>query len=211
MRTYKKVFILIILSITTCIGLGQNTSSFSNEISVSYGIGSSPQIGFWASQLTLLLAAEFVEIVLDELGHDVGEVLDTDLSLPGAISIRYHRYMADRWTLGAQLGLEQFKNQMTIAGGGSGLLQINQRSFMAHSSYSWIHEPKFRLYSGLYAGLGLKRTSYTSATFDEANTSPVFAYHANIIGARFGKNIGFFVEGGFGWNGLLSAGISGAF
>lgn len=67
----------------------------------------------------------------------------------------------------------------------------------------WVRKEKVRLYSGVALGAVVFR-GYDGQT----NKSIFPAGHLNVIGFRFGKELGYFVDFGYGFNGLLNTGVN---
>ena len=84
-------------------------------------------------------------------------------------------------------------------------------TFAVEPTYNYVYKPTFQLYGSL--GLGVTIVSFENATFDDGTDAdvsrlPYVNVHFTPIGARFGKEFGGFVELGYGYKGILNAGIS---
>ena len=65
------------------------------------------------------------------------------------------------------------------------------------------------MYSGIGLGYAFMKDKYTTDDgSDEIKNSGEFAFHINAFGVRFGKNIGGYVEVGYGYKGLVNLGVS---
>lgn len=138
-----------------------------------------------------------------------------ELSSIGIFGVGYNRYLSRRWTVGISgnyLQLERKRYQQSD----------NQYVGMVHSDYyrvwlktdfRYINRPRFQMYLGGIVGYGFVK-QYAQRPNGEIGSKSNFDYvplHLTALGLRFGRNIGVFLEGGMGSNGLINAGISGKF
>ena len=70
---------------------------------------------------------------------------------------------------------------------------------------NWVNRPAVQLYSALAAGATFMSGDNNSGTTDH---STAFAFQVSPIGVRVGNTFSFFAEAGFGYQGLLSAGLA---
>ena len=84
-------------------------------------------------------------------------------------------------------------------------------TFAVEPKFNYISKPAFQLYG--YLGLGATIVTFANANFDDGSQAeisrvPYFNVHVTPIGARFGKEFGGFVELGYGYKGIINAGVS---
>ncbi|HMP94076.1 MAG TPA: hypothetical protein PKD90_14430 [Phnomibacter sp.] len=77
-------------------------------------------------------------------------------------------------------------------------------TIMPRADFKYLNKDNIQLYGSLAAGLSLLKSSGNNS----AATGTTFAYQFSPIGLRVGKNFGFFTELGFGFRGLVMAGLS---
>lgn len=81
---------------------------------------------------------------------------------------------------------------------------------MARTDYRYINR-FLQLYSGVAAGVSAGKSSPKSGTGGDSFSSTDFAFQVNALGLRVGHNFGAFAELGFGYNGIVSLGVSAKF
>jgi len=86
-------------------------------------------------------------------------------------------------------------------------------TFAVEPKFNYVAKPAFQLYG--YLGLGAtiinfgSVKTFTNGDQPKANSSiPHFNAHFTPIGMRFGKDIGGFLEFGYGYKGIFNAGVS---
>jgi len=75
---------------------------------------------------------------------------------------------------------------------------------LLNAKYNYVFDPRFHMYSGLSAGYAGSRTKKAGVK----DHHDAIAFQARIIGLRFGAMVGVFAELGFGYEGILKAGVS---
>lgn len=159
----------------------------------------------------------------NEIGNAVGDVLTTIITLgtvsyedakyTGAFHAKYKYAVADNLLLGVSGAYEKAEDKERF---GSDIVAERKSkiySVALESDYSYINTKHFRVYSG--AGLGYRMVNIRSRpTTASTNTKTSnerthgLAYHINGIGIRAGGTIGVFAEVGYGYRGLVNAGLS---
>ena len=84
-------------------------------------------------------------------------------------------------------------------------------TFAAEPTFNYVYKPTWQLYG--YLGLGATIVTFSSATFSDgthANVSrvPYINLHLTPLGMRFGNEFGGFFEFGYGYKGIINAGLS---
>jgi|SaaInlStandDraft_4_1057021.scaffolds.fasta_scaffold02399_8 hypothetical protein len=130
----------------------------------------------------------------------------------GAFFLSYDYAIADKLMLGAIFAYETGKtkyenNDNSLVANGT----TNAYTFAIEINYNYVSKPSFRIYSGL--GLGF--TAYDNNVVYTDNTTPnddasinSFNFQLTGIGIRVGKKLAFFAEAGYGYKGIVSAGLN---
>ena len=84
-------------------------------------------------------------------------------------------------------------------------------TFAIEPVFNYVYKPAFQLYG--YVGLGGTVVTFSSVKFDDGSKPdisrlPFINAHVTPLGIRFGKGFGGFAEIGYGYKGILNAGIS---
>lgn len=107
----------------------------------------------------------------------------------------------ERWAYGADLTMELFQKTKQIT-------KQNSTGIMPTVRYYWSKpESNFRLYSAASLGVVFQKTEYVNKQFG-TNKERVVGANLTPIGIRYGKDVGFFLEGNVGAKGMVQGGIS---
>ena len=175
-------------------GFGQTRR---HDLSLSYGVLSS-------DQLTDIFE-DIVTIVLT-----FGTFGKTDQEFTGVPFLTYHYSSNSRFGFGAAIGGYDSSGHLQFAGDDVGTFKEKNYIAAVELDYHWIMKPSFQMYSG--AGVGVRYRKGTYETTESDTVSKVLpAFHLNALGIRFGRKIGFFLEMGIGYKGLLSGGVNAQF
>ena len=138
-------------------------------------------------------------------------IKDFNPSAYGCVSFNYQRYIT-RWvSVGGTLSLNPVTMQLTSKHGLDLSYSMYLLSVMPRVNFYYINKGLFSLYSGLEAGCTLGVYSDRSGTSNQNSFGSTFAFQLNTIGMRIGKEIGGYMEFGFGFRGMVNFGISGRF
>lgn len=194
----KKVFILICLTLL-CMGAQAQNEDLRHEISVSYGFGSTSQLGEGLG--------EGIGLIFSETEYDDGSIL-------GPISLEYYYHFNNpRLAVGGFLAYSKWDsnilNKKTQEKVGE-----RKRSFwsvMPAVKWYWVNKNIFGLYSKgavgvAYLSSSSKTTEKAQDMFEDDN-SIHFMYQLSLIGVEFGGKFRGFAEAGVGEQGFLQAGI----
>ena len=199
MKKIYTVFILTLIATTTvraqdhfmrdAASGGHETGA--NQIRIGYGIVTMPQ---------------FIELAGKGISAELtpGSYKDITLSSTGAIALSYTRdnYALIAW--GGDLVYENVKTNYTWSDGSNANISSAYFSAMLRADLRYINSERFQLYSSLGAGAAMVRSN--SSGQSKSNWSPAFQVSA--IGFRYGNNVAFFGELGFGYRGVANGGIS---
>nr|WP_315028735.1 outer membrane beta-barrel protein [uncultured Chryseobacterium sp.] len=173
-----KAFCLLSLLIGSSLFKSQTKGS--SEIKISYGLGTS---------------TDFINTfnTIFTLGYGPYEKKNS-----GAFIIEYNYAVKDRWVVGADLVYQQMTREY-----------LDESSEKSHnytvavkSDYNYISKPKFRMYSGLGLGLTMEKSSNPSQNMSHFN------FQLTGLGIRLGGRLGVNAELGFGYKGIVNAGLA---
>ncbi len=194
----KRIFLLMLIALPV-VATAQPASAFDSkgniEAYAGYGLLSAPDfITSFSNILTGALLPGMVEKI-DSKGF-------------GTVYGGIDYYAGNHFALGAQYYYSAFERQYKMQNESTATLNTQYHSVLIRGKGIWVNRPSFQLYSALAAG-----PSFASAKNDndETKNSIIFAFQASPIGIRVGNHIAFFLEGGFGYQGLISAGLSARF
>jgi hypothetical protein len=166
-------------------------------------------------------ALDFTEILWSALISGFsGESSATSKSY-GPIIAGYNYYPKSWVSIGPVVNYDQFLMRSHYSDNSNFTQQWHNISLMFRVDFHYANFKYVQLYSGFSVGctaslLRLVSRGNGFAYFDNyrsSNTSVGFmpAFQLNLFGIRIGTFIGFFIEIGFGYNGIINAGFSGKF
>lgn len=163
-----------------------------NELQVGYGVGSA----------TLL-----IEGIADLLASGLvpGSIRRVDRTGTGPFIVGYNRYVSERFSVGLQGSFITSDATYTTT---TGEFKGSNRYLTAllRGDYRWLNRGV-----QLYSGLGVGGSYLTSDVGEQSDNTLGFAFQVNALGVRVGKRVGAFAEAGFGFNGILTVGVSAKF
>ena len=127
--------------------------------------------------------------------------------------VGYRHWFTNRFGLGGTFAFDV--NSVKLYNGDSEHYQMQKvnryyLTFAVEPIFNYVYKPAWQLYGSL--GLGTTIVTFANATFnDGTNAKLSLAYvnaHFTPIGVRFGKEFGGFVELGYGYKGILNAGVN---
>lgn len=168
-----------------------------HDLSLSYGVLSSDQLAD--------IFEDIITIVLT-----LGTFDKANQEFTGVPFLTYHYSANSRFGFGGAIGGYSSSGKLQILGEDAGT--FHERNYIAavELDYHWIMKPSLQLYSGAGFGVRFRHGTYV-ATESETVDRVLPAFHLNLIGIRFGRQIGFFLEAGVGYKGLLSGGVNAQF
>ncbi|WP_196888882.1 outer membrane beta-barrel protein [Aureivirga sp. CE67] len=185
---------LFLLSIATMNAQEKGTS----QINVGYGILSSNWI-----------IDSFSEIIT--YPASLGTITYDNENTSGTIFINYKYAVQDRWMIGAAFAYESIKKDVNFSGVRAGKQKNQSYTVVIETDYRYISSSLFQMYSG--AGIGYTFTNQDFTANSTANTSTSdnggnVNFQLTAVGLRLGSDFAFFAEAGFGYKGILNAGLS---
>ncbi len=185
--------ILYIFSLLCTVALGANAQDYetpSNEISVSWGLGSGPMIAdAFASGLT----------GSTEYGMQTGN-----------ISAQFMHNLNKTIGIGVTASFEGLSAKKTDEMTED--LSNNYITIMPTARAYWFRKSMFGMYSRAAAGVTFNSFDYLNAkdgkTVKDSESEVSFAWQVSPVGIEIGSNkVSGFLEGGFGYQGLVIAGV----
>jgi len=151
-----------------------------------------------------------------ETSKDIGGIIGTAGFLrqeasraTPAIIVTYGRFVKEELRMSLSVGYQKFDVEWFIADDPWFTAEVSYLHVMVRGDYTYYTTEWVNLYSG--AAIGLAVVTEEEREEKDTDTEYWFAFHVNALGARIGKRVAGFVELGFGYNGILSAGITAAF
>lgn len=86
-----------------------------------------------------------------------------------------------------------------------GYLRDNWFTLMPGARISWMRNSWLSLYSR--ASIGISLANRNRGIDNDMFSAPAFAYQFSPVGAEFGKAVCFYIEAGFGFTGVVTAGV----
>lgn len=169
---------------------------YRNDISFSLGVATFPDM----AETTKDIGGIFI------IG---GLFRQESKSVTPAIVFNYGRFIKEDLRLGFTFGYQKFEVEHFVADYSSFTSEISYYNFMVRGDYTYFRREWVQLYSG--AGLGLAVVMEEDVDEKETETEYWFAFHVNALGVRVGKRVAGFAELGFGFNGILAAGVTAVF
>ncbi|MEH0155888.1 hypothetical protein V6R21_17210 [Limibacter armeniacum] len=142
-------------------------------------------------------------------GTSVGNVNYSNTSTFGAVYLGYRYTIVDRWVLGLAFVYQQVKEDVKVNGSDAGEAKYGYYTVGIESDYRYISREAFQMYSGIGVGFTFQDDKYDGSSSDIADSDDrYFNFQINALGFRFGKAFGGFLELGYGYKGVVNAGVS---
>ncbi len=183
------------------------------------GLAQDQNNGIYVSYAPGFVSAQAFYDGTNDFFNDLGHTLfttddsDTKTGMTGIISAGYNRFLSEKIKLGISGSYSKYTNSLDIIKDGEvkGNFKWSDSfiTLMLRFDFHYVRKEKISMYSGLSFGVSFVDGKNISGGEDLALPSgTLFAFHLNAFGVRFGKDLGFFLESGFGYNGIISGGIS---
>ena len=188
----KKVFLLT--AAVFLFAASMNAQSRKSEIDLGVGVGSSNQI---LGALTNMIVT----------GLTPGMEMKNNKSI-GAWHLGYKYSVADRFALGPVLTFDRSTSDAILGSVSSGKFTSNYFTLAVEGDYKYVNSDKFKLYSLVGVGATMLNQTYKPDAGDNKSQSKTF-FNGQItpIGIKFGSSAGIFAELGFGYKGIICAGV----
>jgi hypothetical protein len=180
-----------------------------NELYASFGVVTLQDLAVAFESIFEDVASSVINAIVQREGGSGASYTRTTTGTHGAIGVGYNRYLSPRWTVGALFNYEGFTRTLKFSNGDQAQARDGFFALMVRTDVRWVNGNNFQLYSGLAFG-GAYVHSY-EVNGSESQRKVTWAAQLNLLGVHYGHSFGVFAEAGFGWNGLLAAGLSGTF
>jgi hypothetical protein len=169
---------------------------FKNDLSVSLGGATFPDITETAKEIGGIIGtAGFLRV-------------ESKRAIP-AIIFNYGRFVNEDLRLSLNFCYQKFDVEHFIVDQLWFTTEVAYYDFMVRGDYTYLRREWVQLYSG--AGIGLAVVIEGDVAEKYSDTEYWFAFHVNAFGCRVGKRVAGFVELGFGYDGIVAAGVTAAF
>ncbi|MFS4467502.1 hypothetical protein [Maribacter sp. 2210JD10-5] len=143
----------------------------------------------------------------------LGTVSYDDVEYTGAFHAKYKYAIIDNLLVGISGVYEEAEDKERFGSANVAKRKSRIYSIALESDYSYINRKHFKVYSGVGLGYRMvdtksKPTAASTDTKISNERTHGLAYHINGIGIRAGRAIGVFVEVGYGYRGIINAGLS---
>jgi hypothetical protein len=194
-RAARPVIVLVLaLFLCASAGFGQTRR---HDLALGFGVLSMDQVtDIFTDVITVVLT--------------MGTFGKVNQEFSGVPFLTYHYAANSRFGVGAAIGGYSDSGDLRL--GDDVVGTFRERNYIAavELDYHWLMKPNLQMYSGVGFGVRFRRGTYTAAEADTVSKIlPTF--HLNAIGLRFGRKIGFFLEAGVGYKGMLSGGLDAQF
>jgi hypothetical protein len=171
-----------------------------HEIAVHFGVVSSDQV--------IDILEDPAAVVLPGGAYD--KVGQTFSAVP---FLTYRRWVSSGLAFGATAGYFGSSGALVAEGGEVIAGEFRERNYVGavEIEVRWLTRRALTLYSGAGFGVKVRRGTYAIGDDTEAFTKALPTFHLNAIGLRAGRTIGFFAEAGYGYKGVLAAGLDARF
>ena len=191
-----KKLIVLVLVVLPFFSFAQYDSGFDSkgkiEIHVGYGLLTAPDI-------ITVLSDVFTTALLP------GMIEKVESKGFGTVFGGAEYYISNHFTAGLQYSHAAYEHTYDMDDHSVAKMNTQYHTILIRGKAIWLNQSIFQLYSTLAVG-----TTFTKAENELGDTksNTAFAFHTSPVGVRIGNHIAFFAEGGFGYQGLISAGIS---
>ncbi|GAB6007970.1 outer membrane beta-barrel protein [Dysgonomonas reticulitermitis] len=189
----KKIFLTVFL--LSIIAIGATAQKGKHEVTVGFGLGTT---------------SEFVDALADVIVSGLTQnAYSSDKSYTGAFHLGYKYGITDRFAAGGTFIYENGKSDAYFDKDKIGKFSNNYYTIAAEAEYKYVRSGSFSLYGLLGAGATIYSQKYTANdnSKNESDNNAHFNFQISPIGIKLGRNIGAFAEAGFGYKGIISAGL----
>ena len=192
------MMMMVAVALMTAMSVNAQSENLKNELSLSYGFGSTSQLGSGIG--------EGLSLIFSDTEYNDGSIL-------GPVSVEYFRHLNNpKLAVGGFVSYSKWDSDIQKKGGNHEKVGERNRNYIAVMpgiKYYWVNNNSFGLYSKAAVGAAfLKSTEKdlaTNTSKDESSTH--FMFQASFLGAEFGNQFRGFAEVGVGEQGFIQAGI----
>jgi len=193
---------ILLLAIATSAYAQENTGKANrNEVRIGYGLLTMPEV---VNSLMTTWSAIGINISMDS-------VTDYTSSLHGIATLEYHRFLTKWLTLGGSVSLNPINTILRTKSDLTLTWSYYVLNVMPRVNFYYVNKDIVSLYSGVEAGLATILWSDRKGFSASTDMGVAMAFHINAFGIRVGKQIGGFMEWGYGFRGVVNFGLSARF
>src|SRR5690606_20456350 len=123
----------------------------------------------------------------------------------GTIFAGYRNYVSEKLEVGGTVIFERASRDVLSNSEYTGSVASNTYAILAELKYNYFNHPRFRLHSGIGAGLAHSRISTKDDAKTEKDKVTSFAYQVDAIGVSYGEKFSISLNAGFGYKGIVNA------
>jgi len=169
-----------------------------NEVRISYGFLTMPET---ANSLMSLWTAIGINISMDT-------VTDYNSSFHGIATLEYNRFLNKWLTLGGSMSINPINTIIKTKSDLTLTWSYYVFNVMPKVNFYYLNKDMVSLYSGAEIGITAIMWSDRQGSTTKNDLGVAAAFHLNMFGIRVGKQIGGFMEWGFGYRGVVNFGVS---
>jgi hypothetical protein len=171
-----------------------------NEIAIHFGVISSDQV--------IDILEDPAAVVLP-----AGAYAKAGQTFSAVPFLTYRRWVSRGLAFGATAGYFSSSGALVPEGGEVIAGEFRERNYVGavEVEVRWLTRRALTLYSGAGFGVKVRRGRYADGEVTEAFTKALPTFHLSAIGLRAGGRVGFFAEAGYGYKGVLAAGLDARF
>lgn len=162
----------------------------------------------------LVSTSSVLDVFSDMLATSLtaGTYVKNNTTWSGNIHAGYKYLPSKHTAVGLTYTYTKSTGDVSYSGSKAGTIDNLYHTIAAEFDYRYISRPMFKLYSSVGAGVTINNETYKPASGDnEKNNQAHFNFQVSPIGVKVGNSIGFFAEAGFGYKGIISAGLFASF
>ena len=189
----KKLLVAIFISFSFLSALHAQEKGTS-DISANIGFGTSTEI----SNL-------FVDVLTG--GFTGGQISTSEIKAGPTFGLTYRYAVVNRWMVHADVFYQKMTSDVYVSGVKNGELDYSYVTVGIGTDYRYISRNIFQMYSGVAVAYTSENVK-SSGSYNSPDTNGFVNYQFNVLGFRVGKKFAGFAELGYGYKGIINAGVS---
>ena len=195
MKTLRIIFVFILIGVVIQVSAQEKGNS---EIKLGYGVITSTQ------------TINDIEQIF-EMAFTLGSISYINEKSTGAIHLGYNYFLSNKFTLGVNFAYEQIKSDVKSGNDAIGDMNATFYTVSIESCFHYVRKEKINMYSGLGLAYSFGNIDFNSSTTAEdsfSSTANIPNFQIIGFGIRGGNTFAGFAEVGFGYKGVICAGLS---
>jgi len=202
MKTKRAIFTAMLLMVAVTLSAQEKTGKTNaNEIRISYGILTMPEV---VNSIMATWSSIGIDISMDS-------VTDYNASLHGVATMEYNRFVTKWLTVGGSLSINPINTVIKTKSDLTLTWSYYLFNVMPKVNFYYLNKDMISLYSGIEAGLATILWTDRQGSTTKTDAGFTTAFHVNAFGIRVGRQIGGFMEWGYGFRGVVNFGVSAKF